>query len=174
MGKFTGWIGYTWSKPQRKFDRPGQEINFGRPFYAKYDRRHDLSITMSYAFNKKYDLSATFIYGTGICGTLGTQIYQAEYPSTGFYEYWPGDVEYIPERNNFRMPAYHRLDVGMNFYRYPKVGKSIWNISIYNVYNRMNPFMVYVGYSEADWQKKSLKQISIFPIMPSVSYTYQF
>ena len=146
IGKFTGWIGYTWSKSQRKFDRKGQEINFGRPFYAKYDRRHDLSITASYAVNKKVDVAATFIYGTGVCGTLGTQMY--ELPMESSYSYYSYPVEYIPERNNFRMPDYHRLDIGCNFYRYPKVGKSIWNISIYNVYNRLNPFMVYVGTSD--------------------------
>ena len=179
IGKFTGWIGYTWSKALRQFDREGQEINFGKPFYAKYDRRHDLSITGTYIVSKKFDVSATFIYGTGICGTLGTQVYEGpslglQGSSSGQFDYYTNTVDYISERNNFRMPDYHRLDIGCNFYRYPKVGKSIWNISIYNVYSRLNPFMVYIGSSDNDYNKKALRQVSIFPIMPSVSYTYQF
>ncbi len=158
IGKFTGWVGYTWSKAERKFDRDGMEINDGEVFYAKYDRRHDLSVVAQYKINKIVDVSGTFVYGTGTRASLGTQ------------EYVDGDgavYEYLPERNNFRLPDYIRLDVGVNFYKQHKRGKSIVNVSVYNLTNRNNPFFVY-GDDDA------LMQMSIFPILPSVSYTYKF
>lgn len=166
IGKTTGWIGYTWSKSMRKFDREGMVINDGNPFPAKYDRTHDLSITVSHKFNKHFDLSSTFIYASGNCGSLALDKFDS---GIGWRT-----SEYIPYRNNYRMPSYHRLDIGMNFYRYHKrIGMGIWNISIYNVYNSMNPFIVMLG---RDWKTDTpvLKKYTIFPIIPSVSYTFKF
>ena len=169
-GALTGWIGYTWSRTMRQFDREGNVINFGRPFPAKYDRRHDLSIVASYAFNKKVDVSATFVYGTGLCGSLALQTVNVP-PGYGLADGTfpaPYPVEYLESRNNYRLPSYQRLDLGANFHRFFRNGhhRTI-NVSVYNVYNRNNPFMVYR-------EVQSLKQLSIFPIMPSVSYTYCF
>ena len=169
-GKLTGWIGYTWSRTMRQFDREGNVINFGRPFPAKYDRRHDLSIVASYEFSKKFDLSATFVYGTGLCGSLALQMVSVP-PGYGFTNSTftnPYSVDYLESRNNYRLPSYQRLDLGVNFHRFFRNGchRTI-NVSVYNVYNRNNPFLVYrVG--------SSLAQLSIFPIMPSVSYTFYF
>ncbi len=183
VGKLTGWVAYTWSKAMRQFDRPGNIINEGKPFHAKYDRRHDISITGSYVFSKKFDLSATFVYGTGTCGTLGKQTYYAPLPEHPYMYYGGADffytftpVEYIDGRNNYRMPDYHRLDLGMNFYKQHKKGKSIWNLSVYNVYNNKNPFIVFQSEKTdaSNVTYKVLKQASIFPILPSFSYTYQF
>ncbi|MEI8204575.1 MAG: TonB-dependent receptor, partial [Bacteroidota bacterium] len=76
IGKTTGWIGYTWSKTERLFDRPGKDmINNGEVFPAKYDRRHDLSIVVSHKLNEQIDFSATWVYSTGNCATLAMQTY---------------------------------------------------------------------------------------------------
>ena len=172
-GKTTGWIGYTWSKAMRLFDRPGQELNFGRPFPAKYDRRHDLSITVSHAFNRKIDVSATFVYGTGTCGSLATQkIISPEFINS--YGVFSGfrEINYLDGRNNYRLPDYHRLDLGVNFNRFFKNGCSrTINVSVYNVYNRQNPFIVYEGHSDSH---PALMQMSVFPILPSISYAFKF
>ena len=169
-GRLTGWIGYTWSRSMRQFDRAGNVINFGRPFPAKYDRRHDLSVVASYEFSKKFDVSATFVYGTGLCGSLALQTINVppgyNFNSSSFTRPYP--VDYLESRNNYRMPSYQRLDLGVNFHRFFRSGRHrTINVSVYNAYNRNNPFLVYrVG--------QSLKQLSIFPVMPSVSYTFYF
>jgi hypothetical protein len=161
-GKLTGWIGYTWSRSMRQFNREGQTINFGKPFHAKYDREHDLSITLQYAVTKNIDLSTTFVYGTGTRATLGTQTYYDPLSQR--------TITYIPERNNYRMPDYHRLDIGATFHypiqRHPE-WQSVWNVSIYNVYNNMNPFLLYQDSGK-------MYKISIFPLLPSVSYSFKF
>ena len=171
IGDITGWIGYTWSKTMRLFDREGQMINNGEPFPAKYDRRHDLSIMVSYKPNKEFDCSATWVLSSGNVGTLSMHEYID--PTTG------QTIHYIENRNNFRMPMYHRMDVGVNFHKEKKHGTRTISLSVYNVYNRKNPFMVYeknnthsvingVHYNSA------LVQLSLFPIMPSLSYSYKF
>jgi len=171
IGELTGWIGYTISRTMRQFDREGQTINNGEPFPAKYDRRHDLSIMVSYKPNKNFDCSAAWVFSSGNVGTLSQQEFID--PTTG------QTISYIENRNNFRMPAYHRLDVGVNFHKEKKRGVRTWSLSVYNLYNRKNPFMVYeksnmhsvvngVHYPSA------LVQLSIFPIIPSVSYSFKF
>jgi outer membrane receptor for ferrienterochelin and colicin len=172
FGKTTGWIGYTWAHSKRKFDREGMEINGGKVFPAKYDRRHDISITVQHKFSDRFDLSGTWVFSSGNCGTLGTQVYE------GLMDEWG----YIPsinalERNNFRMGNYHRLDLSVNFHKQKKHGIRTWNISVYNVYNHKNPFIVYTdyGWDEAtQTEKKRLMQASLFPILPSVSYSFKF
>ena len=172
FGKTTGWIGYTWAHSKRQFDREGMEINGGKVFPAKYDRRHDLSITVQHKFSERFDLSGTWVFSSGNCGTLGTQVYE------GLMDEWG----YIPsinalERNNFRMGNYHRLDLSVNFHKQKKHGVRTWNISVYNVYNHKNPFIVYTdyGWDEAtQTERKRLMQASLFPIIPSVSYSFKF
>jgi len=179
VGKSTGWIGYTWAKSERLFDRPGQEINFGNVFPAKYDRRHDLSIVALHKFSEKIDISGTWVFSSGDCATLGLQNYQ----QSGFfneYGYSYGELSFIDKRNNYRKPSYHRLDFGVNFHKKKKHGTRTWNISVYNVYNRNNPFIIYTGTkdiinSKGQYtSKNALKQVSIFPIIPSISYIYSF
>ena len=171
-GRLTGWIGYTWSKTMRQFDREGHVINFGKPFPAKYDRRHDLSITAAYELTKKIDLAATFVYGTGVCGSLALQTIQAMPGYDRQFDYYmladTFPVDYLEGRNNYRMPSYQRLDLGVNFKRTFRNGhhRTI-SLSVFNAYNRNNPFLVYRD-------GKQLVQLSIFPIMPSLSYTYEF
>ena len=185
-GATTGWIAYTWSKSMRQFDREGNIINFGEPFPAKYDRRHDLSVVVNHAFSKRFDISGTFIYGTGVCGSLAMQQVQAPSYDVGYSDGFDNfnSVPYQEGRNNYRLPDYNRLDVAFNFHKQLRRCERIWSISVYNVYNRQNPFMVYQGSSgkveygpdgEVIYSSHPvLKQLSIFPIMPSVSLTYRF
>lgn len=175
IGPVTGWIGYTWSRTMRLFDKPGQEINNGQPFHAKYDREHDVSITLQYQINPKWEVAATFIYGTGTRGTLGLQryddwLFQQAVMGPGGSEYPYRQVYYVEERNNFKMPDYHRLDLGATCHLPDKKHagwEHIVNMSIYNTYCHWNPFLVYQSGS-------SLMQLSLFPIIPSVSYTFKF
>ena len=182
IGKTTGWLAYTWSKSERKFDKPGQEINYGKVFPAKYDRRHNISITMNHRFSDRFDLSGTWVYYTGNSGTLAKQQYNAvEVPNLDWQHYQT--IDYISERNNYRLPAYHRMDVGFNWHKKKKHGVRTWNISLYNAYNQKNPFIVRQSYSNDGYydpltgnytSRKILVKISIFPIIPSVSYSYKF
>jgi hypothetical protein len=188
IGKTTGWIGYTWSKTERLFDRPGQLLNNGLVFPAKYDRTHDLSIVVSHKFSERFDAAATWVYSTGNAGTLalqnyaGTSIPNTNNASNGLYSIQNlTSVPFISARNNFRYDPTHRLDVGVNFHKKLKHGKRTWNISVYNAYNQLNPFLTTVKTNTTFDsttgmynQIKQLVQISIFPIIPSVSYTYKF
>ena len=171
FGKTTGWVGYTWAHAKRQFDREGMVINQGKVFPAKYDRRHDLSITVQHKFSDRFDLNGTWVFSSGNCGTLGTQIYE------GLPNEWGITTINALERNNFRMGSYHRLDVGMNFHKQKKHGIRTWNISVYNAYNHNNPFIVYTSYGidqNTGKEKKVLMQASIFPIIPSASYSFKF
>ncbi|MDR2684204.1 MAG: TonB-dependent receptor plug domain-containing protein, partial [Prevotellaceae bacterium] len=169
VGKTTGWIAYTLAKSERLFNRPGQEINFGNVFPAKFDRRHDISITATHKFNNKIDIGATWVFSTGNACTLGLQSYSSGYVPD---DSAPQKITYIESRNNYRFAPYHRLDVGVNFHKKKKYGTRTWNISFYNIYNRQNPFIV-LPETDSNGQQV-LKQISIFPIIPSVSYSYKF
>ncbi len=178
LGRTTGWVGYTWSKSERQFDKEGEEISLGKVFPYKYDRRHDVSIVVAHKLNDKIDLSGTWVYSTGNTATLAYMAYPSvdQRPHTPEWEndepYHP-NVDYIESRNNFRLPAYYRFDASINFKKEKKWGVRTWNISIYNLYNRQNPFMV-------DWEidpitnKKKLMQYSLFRMIPSISYKIEF
>lgn len=163
-GKFNGWIGYTVSKTIRQFP----EINKGKEFYAKFDRRHDLSVVTSYDLSERWTVSGIFVYGTGNAITLPVARYFIE-----------GQVvnEYA-ERNSFRMPAYHRADLSVTFKSLKtKKFESDWNFSVYNVYNRYNPFFIYFedkGNHSKGEIKIVAKQVSLFPILPSVTWNFKF
>ncbi|MFO7659170.1 MAG: TonB-dependent receptor [Bacteroidales bacterium] len=186
-GKSTGWIGYTLAKTTRQFENQ----NRGNIYPYKYDRRHDISMVYTYKLNEKIDFSATWVYGTGNAITLATGHYLAiddnDYVThrdkgnyTGPFKLY--DAHIYGGKNSFRMRDYHRLDVGINFRKEKKKGERIWNISIYNVYSRKNPYYYYwdieytydrsTGQSTASSPK--LYQVSLFPIMPSVSYSFVF
>ncbi|MDH6313262.1 outer membrane cobalamin receptor [Parabacteroides sp. PFB2-10] len=187
-GKTTGWVGYTLSWADRKFE----EIDGGKRFPSKYDNRHKINIVVMHKLSKKVDLSAAWTYSSGNRQTLSLNSYEVA-------EGWmPGEsgsgtqvLDAYTGRNNFQLPAYHRLDLGINVYRPKKSGNlGIWNISIYNVYNRLNPFMVYKAHKTVrEWlppgqdpnglgpHNKSVpvfKKVGIIPIIPSISYTYKF
>ena len=190
-GKLTGWVGYTLSWSDRKFD----ELNFGKRFPAKFDNRHKLNIVGMYKLSPKVELSAAWSYATGNRMTLSLENYEGIAPTGDFSDWYASPqpytnserLDYYTERNNYRLPAYHRLDLGINFYNPKKNGRmGIWNISIYNVYSRMNPFMVYkddkrvaVTPSEANGRQTykyvpCFKIVGIMPVIPSITYTYKF
>jgi outer membrane receptor for ferrienterochelin and colicin len=179
IGKLNGWISYTWSHSQRRFDRPGMMLNGGRTYDAKYDRRHSLDITCNYKFSEKFDMSATWLYETGNCGTLYTQYYNSE-PFGIEEDRDMGSLGYYENRNNLRLRPTHRLDLGFNWHR--KMGKRCKrtiNLSVYNAYNNRNPFLVYVYtdsyYKEGHYyEDRKLKQLTLFPILPSFSYAISF
>ncbi len=172
LGKTTGWAGYALSWATRHF--PNGEINGGKPYYAKFDNRHKINLVVNHKFNPKIDVNASWILATGNWLTLPLEKYTNVESHTEFY---------YPERNNYKMPAYHRLDLSVNFTKQKKKGTRIWNVSVYNAYFQKNTFLImptekdywsdgnqgsYVK-TESEYQK-----ISIFPIIPSVSYTYKF
>jgi len=176
-GKTTGWIGYTLSKAERQFDN----LNFGEKFYARYDRRHDISVVMNHRFSNRFDLGLTWVYGTGNAVTLPTQIASvANISTTNIMSYpFQTSYEYFGERNNYRMPSYHRMDVGFNFHKQKKHGIRTWSLGFYNVYSRQNPFFL-MFQENSDKEKaqtgkdRKLSQVSLFPIIPSISYSFKF
>lgn len=175
-GKFTGWIGYTLSWTQLQFD----SLNFGKKFYAKYDRRHDFSLVGIYNVRKAVEgkngitLSATWVYGTGNAITLPMARYEAPKPynpNVGTYVYGNPVTEYT-EKNAFRMAAFHRLDFSIQITKKKKRFERTWEISVYNIYNRKNPYFYYLETNQSG--TTVLKQVSLFPIIPSISYNFKF
>jgi len=166
-GKTTGWLGYTLSWSDRKFE----ELNFGKRFPFRYDRRHDIALVLNHSISSKIELSCNWIYGTGNAISLGTARYQgagslAE-PTKSYYHQ---EITYYNQRNGFRMVAYHRLDIGVRFIG-GKNRNRIFSIGIYNAYSRKNPFFYYFDEKE---DRRVLKQVSLFPIIPSISYSWKF
>jgi outer membrane cobalamin receptor len=160
IGRLTGMLGYTWSFSNRKFSN----LNYGKTFPYKYDRRHDVKIAAVYKTNDRFEVSADWVYGTGQAVTFPSEVYlNANGEETEVYD----------GRNNYRMRAFHHLDVSMKFSKKKKHGERSWVISAYNVYNRQNPFFIYRTY---DWNsnKPVFKQVSMFPIIPSISYQFKF
>ena len=160
-GKTTGWIGYTLSWSNRKFEN----INFGEWYPYKYDRRHDFSIVLSHELTKSWDVSATWIYGTGNAITFPQAIYFDR----------PGNniniLESYGNRNSSRLPPSHRLDVGFSHTKKKKRYNRTVSFGAYNFYNRKNPFFAYLT-TEND--RRVAKQVSLFPVIPSISYRIQF
>jgi outer membrane receptor for ferrienterochelin and colicin len=174
QGRLTGWLGYTLSWTTQQFD----ELNNGKEFFARYDRRHDISVVGVYEINKNVTLSATWVYGTGNAITLPISTYQiSDVPTLNdqYNRYWANGTEYT-ERNDFRMRAYHRADIGVQVSKEKKRGVRTWEFSAYNFYNRKNPFYYFIGPEEQfnPDSKQVLKQVSLFPVLPSVSWSYKF
>ncbi len=174
VGKTTGWLGYTLSWSNRQFEN----LNNNEIFPYKFDRRHDISFVLVHEFTKtkpnpKYDvdLGMTWVYGTGKSVTLPTSKFATIAPNSFYNLDYNSDVtiDNFTGRNNFREPAYHRLDLSLNFKQNTtKRFKKEFSISVYNAYARQNPFYLYVD-------NNSLKQLSIFGIpIPSFVYRLTF
>ncbi|TAF32658.1 MAG: TonB-dependent receptor [Cytophagales bacterium] len=172
VGKFSGWLGYTLSWTQLQFD----SLNFGKWFYARYDRRHDAKAVLIYKPNKSFTFSAVWVYGTGNAITLPLANYNAvQHDPVNINQNsqnFASIVEEFGQKNGFRMKAYHRMDLSAQFHRKHKRYESTWEISAYNVYNRRNPFFYYIDSGSNN--QSVLKQITLFPIIPSVSYSFKF
>ncbi|MDR2233600.1 MAG: hypothetical protein LBE56_10830, partial [Tannerella sp.] len=172
----TGWVGYTLSWSDRRFD----ELNNGRRFFYKYDRRHDLNIVLMKRFGSKIEASGTWVFGTGNAVTIPVGIYSVDHPlgiNTNQPAYYSSQLlqyEY-GERNAYRMNPYHRLDLSISFIKQRKWGESRWVVSIYNAYNRKNPFYIDVAKNTApEGITYKYMQYSLFPIIPSISYHFKF
>ena len=163
-GKLTGWIGYTLSWSERQFDN----LNDGKKFFYRYDRRHDLSVALTYRIDEMWDVGAVFVFGTGNAVTLGSQSYS---PAQGLINSF-SPINYFDQLNDYRMPNYHRLDFGVNRTKEKNWGQGILTFSIYNLYNRQNAFILYTGYN--DNNQLALFQASLFPIIPSISWKFKF
>ena len=181
IGKTTGWLGYAWSRSLRQFNRPGQELNGGRIFPYRYDYIHNISLAVSHAPAPWIDISASWTFRTGMASTLVEQYYSAPVPNDTRPEenaFWSEEVAYMSGRNNYRFPAYHRLDLSVDMHKKHKVGESHWNVSIYNAYCRQNPFLIVPTVTDSETNpgqtEPALKYMTIFPIIPTVSYTYSF
>jgi hypothetical protein len=161
-GKFTGWIGYTLSYTWRKFP----ELNNGVKFPAKYDRRHDLSVVLQWDVTKKLNLSTVFVYGTGNTTTL----------PIGRYFIGGQIVNEYGDRNGYRLVPYHRWDVSLTYVIKDKKWYSDIAVSIYNVYSRKNPYFIYYSVdgsaSQGNLDVKA-KQVSLFPILPSITWNFK-
>ncbi|MFN3916885.1 MAG: TonB-dependent receptor [Flavobacteriales bacterium] len=166
VGKTTGWIGYTLSWTNRQF----ANINLGEKFPYRYDRRHDIGLAVTHKFNDRVDVGVVWVYGTGNAVTLALERYQDLLDPVSFFG--GGNVEHISSRNNYRMGAYHRLDLGVNLHKKTKWGERTWSFSAYNAYSRQNPFFLYF---DNDTQgNRGLYQVSLFPIIPAFAYSFKF
>ncbi|MES2589455.1 MAG: TonB-dependent receptor [Bacteroidota bacterium] len=165
-GKFTGWIGYTLSWSERQFD----DLNMGEKFFYRYDRRNDLSVVATYDINEFWDLGLVFVYGTGNAVTIGSQNYSVA-PNIGT-NFYPQSVTNFDQLNGYRMPNYHRMDFGANYKKDKEWGHSVISFSVYNLYNRQNPFLLYQGYNKAG--NPALMQVSLFQMIPSFSWKFKF
>lgn len=183
VGRFSGWAGYTLSWTQWQFS----ELNFGRKFYPRYDRRHDISLVGIYEISPRITLSGTWVYGTGQALTVPTAQYVANrhlaIPNPYYGNAVPGmdlgdEVNaYGSQKNSFRAEPYHRLDIGLQIHKKKKYHERTWELSVYNAYNRRNPFFYDLA-AKAQGQGQPAKTVlyrySVFPIVPSLSYMFKF
>lgn len=176
-GHLTGWINYTLSKSDRQFSTDG--INNGKRFPYQYDRRHALNLTLNYQLTRRIDFNMSWTYASGCMATLPKEKTHTELPPVNVPPSWimdnlnKGDMDHYTSRNNYRLPASHQLNLGFNFHKQTRHGERIWNISVLNAYNAMNPNFVYIS-REAQTGKPLLKKMTILPCIPSFSYTYKF
>ena len=162
QGAFTGWIGYTLARTEKKYT----ELNNNKWFPTRYDRKHDVSIVAMYQFNTILQVSASWVYSTGDAVTM---------PS-GKYIIDGKEISYFTNRNGYRMPDYHRLDLGVTL-----IGKktekyeSIWNFSIYNAYSRKNAFMIYFeSVNDENPDVLQAVKVTLFPILPAITWNFKF
>ncbi|MGH2664907.1 TonB-dependent receptor [Flavobacterium sp.] len=166
-GRLNGWVGYTYSRSFVKLDSQFNEekVNNGEYFAANFDKPHDVSAVLNYKFTKRYSFSANFVYQTGRPIT---------YP-IGKYMYGGAEYTLYSDRNKFRIPDYYRLDVGLNIegnHKIKKLAHSFWNISVYNLFGRNNPYSVYFV---TEGGKVKAYKTSIFGIpVPTITYNFKF
>ncbi|WP_051935859.1 TonB-dependent receptor [Salegentibacter sp. Hel_I_6] len=168
-GRLTGWLAYTLSRSEQQ--TPGRTpeesgINNGKWYATNFDKTHDISLTANYEYNKKWDFSANFSFQTGLPVT---------YPS-GQYNFNGINVPVYGDRNSNRLPAYHRLDISATYIPKPdkKEGlQSSWNFGIYNIYNRMNANSISFRQND-DTGRNEAAKLSLFGIIPSVTYNFKF
>ena len=168
-GPLTGWIAYTLSWSWRQFDK----LNFGEKFPFRYDRRHVLNVVGAYKLNHRWKLSGAFIYNTGIAYTLP----EGRFPSVWGPSLFEGNYFIYESRNNQRLGAYHRLDVSAirtkegRLWGRPFISE--WVFGVYNLYSRQNPYFVYLKVDPVTDRPQAI-QVTLLPIIPSISYNFKF
>ena len=161
VGNFTGWLSYTLSSTDRKFDK----INDGNSFPARQDRTHDVSLVAIYNLNERWTFSANWVYNTGFAAT---------FPS-GKYEIDGQTVNLYTERNGHRMPDYHRLDLGATYYfNRSEENEMSLTFSAYNVYARENAYRITFEENENDPSKTQAVKLALFSIVPSITFNFRF
>jgi len=188
-GRLSGWLGYTLSWTQWQF----AELNAGKPFFPRYDRRHDISVVGIYELSKRVTLSGTWVYGTGNALTVPVANYRAFRHQPGLqtlfgpngapssiaplFDYGADVSDYDQQKNSFRAEAYHRFDVSIQFHKQKKHHERTWEFSLYNAYNRRNPFFYQlesVSQGQGQPSRTALFRYSVFPVVPSFSYNFKF
>jgi hypothetical protein len=165
-GRLNGWIGYTLSWTWRKF----ADLNSGEKFPARYDRRHDMSVVANYELSSKWKFGAVFVYGTGSATTLPERFYIINGVLTQEYS----------KVNQYRLAAYHRIDLAATYTPIPKKKRklqSYWVFSIYNIYSRLNPYFIYFDQTGSPFDgtlKVEARQVSLFPVLPAVTWNFKF
>lgn len=165
-GKFTGWVGYTLSWTWRQFP----DLNEGEKFPGRFDRRHDLSLVGNYQKNKKWKFGAVFVYATGNAFTLPERFFLVEGVLT----------QQFSRINQYRLPAYHRLDFSATYTPQPRRQRRLreeWVFSVYNAYSRLNPYFIYFDQQGNPLQgslQVQARQVSLFPIIPSVTLNFKW
>jgi outer membrane receptor for ferrienterochelin and colicin len=169
-GSITGLLGYTMSWTNREFKNLYGKVE---KFPYRYDRRHDLSATMSIKIRENTNFSWSWVFGSGAAITLPQSSYISMYPGyASAKDVWMVETEVFSKRNSYRMRDYHRLDLGISFTRETRWGERTWHIGTYNSYNRRNPYFIDMGRDRNNHRK--FIQRSLFPIIPSVSYSFKF
>ena len=160
-GRLTGWMGYTLAKTERKYAL----INNGRPYPSRYDRTHDFSFVSNYKHNKKWTFSMSWVYNSGDAVTFPSGKYMIDGKTVSFYT----------ERNGYRMPAYHRLDLGVTYYKKKKKRyQSNFNFSLYNAYGRKNAYLIYFRENEDNPDITEAVRATLFTFFPSITYNFTF
>ncbi|MFC0875907.1 carboxypeptidase-like regulatory domain-containing protein [Saccharicrinis sp. FJH2] len=161
--KWNGWIAYTLSRAERKIP----EINDGRTYLAPYDKTHDVSVVFNYKLSDNFSVSSNWVYATGNAVTF----------PTGRFVYKGKILPVYSDRNSYRMPDYHRLDIGITYTPKPNSAKrwhSEWNLSVYNVYNRHNAWTI--NFYQEDYNPNLLyaEMTYLFPVLPAITYNFKF
>lgn len=175
LGDFTGWIGYTLAWTTRQFD----DLNNGKTFFPRFDRRHDISVVLTYRLSKSWETGITWNYGTGQAFTVPNGVYFPMQLNNDFS--WSDRTYTFTDRNAFRLPSFHKMDVNLSkdFSMFGLDSK--FHLNIYNVYNRRNPFIWYID-ETSEYNPQSgdyeltpeVKQVTLFPIIPTVGLSFKF
>ena len=174
-GNLTGWISYTLAKSERRF--PGGTISLGEWYPYKYDRRHSFNINLNYKITEHLDANAAWIYASGPTTTIPYRTTGTVTPDSN----WVMNTSYVTQRNNLRLPSSHHLNIGLTHHKKKMHGERAITLSIYNVYNRMNPNIVFVNYvtrydedAKEYRDKIQLEKVTILPFLPSLNWSYNF
>lgn len=175
-GRLTGWVGYTLAWANRRFDNfaAGEVINGGRVFPTTYDRRHNLTAVAIFKLSRRLHVTSSFVYSSGSPTTLAAA-------RLAFQDIAGNQLDFVPvypDRNQYRLIPYHRLDLGVVLRMRPRHGESDLTLSIYNAYNRRNAYFIYYEEVRDEQTEQVLRfrarQVSLFPVIPALTYNFRF